>query len=414
MTDIEKSSTDEERVIRRGFGLKAEIMSKLNADYHSSIVETIRDNGGEWQIGELQFRLATAFGFCYGVDKAVDFAYETRHRFPERRIFLTNEIIHNPRVNARLAEIGIEFLSEKQDEAMDLSELSPEDVVLIPAFGVPVALLERLKQIGCILVDTTCGSVVHVWKRVERYAREGFTSVVHGKYSHEETQATCSYAMGDDGQGKYLVLRDFAEAEEICSFIRHGGDSEALNKKYAKASSQDFDFATDLTHIGLANQTTMLSSESMQIANMLREALTERYGPDALAEHFRSFDTICNATQERQDAVLALMEEPPDLMLVVGGFNSSNTGHLCEIASQHCPAYHINDVSAMLSPERIEHKPAFAQTPITSEDWLPAKRPLRIGLTSGASTPNKVLGEVIERLAEWQEQGRLSAIASEL
>lgn len=389
-------------VVRRGFGLKAEIMGELDADYHSSIVEAIRDNGCAWEAGELKLRLARAFGFCYGVDKAIDFAYETRRRFPDQRIFLTNEIIHNPRVNRRLAEMGVEYLARKQSADMDLSILRHDDVVLIPAFGVPRGLLDRLQRVGCILVDTTCASVIRVWKRVERYAQDGFTSVVHGKVGHEEIQATCSHAR-PKGRGHFIVVRDEDETRAICDFIRTGAGEEVLAGRFAHAVSPGFDFGRDLERIGLANQTTMLSSESMDIAAMLRDAVAERWGVENLEEHFRSFETICNATQQRQDAVLELMTNPPDLMLVVGGFNSSNTGHLCEIASEHCPAYHIEDVTAMESPASIRHKPAFSREVVETRDWLPLHRSLSIGLTSGASTPNRVLGEVIERLAAWVE-----------
>lgn len=389
----------DERFIRRGFGLKEEIKGDLAADYHSDLVDRIRASGNRLEANGVSILLAKEFGFCYGVDKAVDFAYETRRKFPGRRIFLTAEIIHNPRVNRRLIEMGIKFLSGQYAEAIEDADISSDDVVILPAFGASVPEVEKFRRKGCVLVDTTCGSVVHVWKRVERYAREGFTSVIHGKHRHEETIATASYAAA--AGGPYLILLDKEEAGRICGFIRSGDPAEAkaLGSRFAEAASPGFDFNRDLNRIGVANQTTMLSSESLEIAAMIREALAARHGEAADANHFRSFDTICHATQERQDAVMEMMADPPDLMIVIGGYNSSNTHHLCEIASQHCPTYHIDEPDCLISSGMIRHKPlALASPPAEASNWLPAKRPLRIGVTAGASTPNRVIGEAIERL----------------
>lgn len=388
-------------IYKRGFGLKAEIQGDLAGDYHSDLIERIRASDNRLRTDGMELRLAREFGFCYGVDKAVDFAYETRRKFPDRRVILTAEIIHNPRVNSRLIEMGIRFLSGQYADGLTIDDIRPEDVVILPAFGVAVGELERLRQTGSVLVDTTCGSVVHVWKRVEKYAADGFTSLIHGKYQHEETIATASYASAG-GRGSHIVVLDKAEAALVCEFIRTSGDPAPLAARFSKSVSPGFDFARDLRKIGVANQTTMLSSESLEIAGMVREAMIARYGGDAIDEHFRSFDTICGATQERQDAVLEMMREPPDLMIVIGGFNSSNTHHLCEIALQHCPTYHIEDAAGFLSPARIRHKPPLpGSTVIESENWLPARRPLSVGVTAGASTPNRVVGEVIERLDEW-------------
>ena len=401
MTTKSKPTASPDGVFRRGFGLKSEILDDLNSDYHSDLVESIRSNNNLLIEEGLEIRLAQEFGFCYGVDKAVDFAYETRRKFPERRIFLTAEIIHNPRVNRRLIEMGIEFLSGQYAGETGAEDLRPEDVVLLPAFGVAVDELERLRKTGCVLVDTTCGSVVHVWKRVERYARDGFTSLIHGKYRHEETIATASYAVFE-GRRSYIVVLDKEEAGMVCDFIRGTKKAEELTARFVDCVSPGFDFGRDLERIGVANQTTMLSSESLEIADSVRRAMIDRYGEGAIGEHFRAFDTICHATQERQDAVLEMMKDPPDLMIVIGGFNSSNTHHLREIATQHCPTYHIDEAEGLLSPTRIRHKAAAASAdPIESEGWLPDNRPLSIGVTAGASTPNRVVGEVIERLREF-------------
>lgn len=396
-------------IYRRGFGLKGEISEELNEDYHSDLIEEIRASGNRLETEHCSIRLAKEFGFCYGVDKAVDFAYETRRKFPDRRIFLTAEIIHNPRVNRRLIEMGVEFLSGQYARGTQVEDLKARDVIILPAFGVSLEELERLKATGCVLVDTTCGSVVHVWKRVEKYARDGFTSVIHGKAEHEETLATASHARSG-GAGHYLVVLDKEEAGLVCDFIRQRGDAGRLEARFRTKTSAGFDFHRDLERIGVANQTTMLSSESLEIADLIRQAMAARYGPEHVQEHFRSFDTICGATQERQDAVMEMMQDPPELMIVIGGFNSSNTNHLCEIAEQYCPTFHIEGPEGLLSRERIRHKPpAKDHPPVEVEDWLPSRRPLRIGVTAGASTPNRVVGEVIDRLLNWTASGSVAA-----
>ena len=407
----DRTHTTHDRVPHCGSDLKAEVKAQLEADYYSPIIQKIRHNGHHWEVGGLHLRLATAFGFCYGVDKAIDFAYETVRRYPDRRIFLTNEIIHNPRVNRRLVEMGIHILSQidqqNDQQGQTLEEIGPEDVVILPAFGIESDLLGRLRRIGCSLVDTTCGSVKQVWKRVERYARDGFTAVIHGKWSHEETIATCSHVSCIEG-GHYLVVRDRDQAHRIGDFIRTGKGAGRLAQQFRNATSEGFDFNRHLERVGVANQTTMLSSESLDIAQMMRQAMIDRWGEEHLDEHYRSFDTICNATQQRQDAVMELMESPPTLMLVVGGFNSSNTGHLCEIAAQYCPTYHVDDADCLLSPDEIRHRPpGVGQATRTEREWLPRRRPLEIGLTAGASTPNRVVGEVIERLIAWEEAATL-------
>ena len=378
---------------KHGFGLKGEIKEDLVKDYHSALVEKIKAENFAYRIGDLTIRLAKEFGFCYGVDKAVDYAYETRLKFPDKKIYLTSEIIHNPRVNNRLKEMGISFLDGKGYE-----EVTPDSVVLIPAFGVPVSDLETLKRKGCILVDTTCGSVVHVWKRVERYAQDGYTAIVHGKFDHEETRATSSRATQFPG-GKFLVLFDLNEAREVCNYILNGGSKEGFLKKFGRVVSFGFDPDKDLERVGCANQTTMLSSESLAVAKLFGETMVKKYGAENLEKHFRSFDTICSATQERQDAVVELLEEGVDLMIVIGGFNSSNTGHLCEISSTKTSAYHIEDTSCILSREAIRHKPVGKKEIVITHNWA-KPGPLQIGVTSGASTPDRVMGEVIERLVK--------------
>ena len=385
------------QVFRKGFGLKEEVQQDLAQDYRSRIVEEVRGGGNALRIGPISFRLAKEFGFCYGVERAVDYAYETKKRFPDRRIFLTTELIHNPRVNNCLREMGIGFLNGTGPHDRKVEQLTPEDVVIIAAFGTRVEEMEMLKRRGCVLVDATCGSVVLVWKRVEQYARDGFTAVVHGNYRHEETRATVSRATQFPG-GRYVVVWDKAEAEKVCDYIRNGRDRQGFLDQFSSKSSPGFNPDLDLQRVGVANQTTMLSSESLEIGEMLKSAMRDRYGEEKLAEHFRTFDTICSATQDRQDAVMEMVKEPMDLMIVIGGFNSSNTSHLCEIASQHAPAYHIDEADCILSATEIRHKPVGSAVPVVTRDWLP-EGPVTIGITAGASTPNRVIGDAMQRIA---------------
>lgn len=386
---------------RASLGLMNEVAGALAADYHSALIDGMREAGGRLDLAEggLRFRLAKEFGFCYGVDKAVDMAYEARAKFPDRRIVLLTEIIHNPRVNKRMADMGIEFLTGQFAGNLAEEDLHEGDVILIPAFGTSAEQMQRLRDKRCILVDTTCGSVVRVWKRVEQYARDGFTSIVHGKYAHEETIATVSMARAKGGQT--LVVRDEEEANRVCDFIDGKIDAEDLLRALPEgAISPGFDPAEHLQFAGVANQTTMLASESLEIARRIGAAMARRYGDENRDTHFRSFDTICSATQERQDAMYEMIEnDPPGLVLVIGGYNSSNTGHLLEVAETRCRAFHIQDAGEMLSADRIRHLPFGAKEPIESNGWL-SSGPLTIGLTAGASTPNKALADAIARVLD--------------
>ena len=396
----------EQTYFRRGFGLKGRIEGALTADYHSHVVDRIRQQGYVLALGDLTFKLAGEFGFCYGVDRAVEYAYETRTKFPDKRIFLVGEIIHNPHVNSKLRAMGVVFLERPDGAELELAAVTPDDVVILPAFGVTVRDFERLRSIGCVLVDTTCGSVLNVWKRVESYAKDGFTAIVHGKYYHEETKATSSQVTKyPDGQ--YLVVRDMAQAREVCDYIEGAGGPEGLPdgrrerflQDFAGKVSPGFDPDRDLVRVGVANQTTMLSGESLAIAAELRKSMSKRYGEATLAGHFRTFDTICSATQDRQDAVLKLIAEPLDLMVVIGGYNSSNTTHLAAICHEKVPTYHVEDASC-IEPEAgaIRFRPVGDQEEQRRDGWLPAG-PLTIGITAGASTPNNKIGETIVRIA---------------
>ncbi len=386
-------------IFRKGLDMKEAVAGELAAAYHSALIDEVRAGDYRHEKGRLIVHLAREFGFCYGVDRAVDYAYQAVARFPGRNVFLTGEIIHNPHVNDRLRAGGIRFLSDPAERAR---ELGPDDVVILPAFGITVEEMVEFTARGCTLVDTTCGSVLNVWKNVVRYAQDGFTAVIHGKVKHEETRATASQALKFP-KGRYVVVLDREEAAVVCEYIRKGGDREAFLTRFADAVSPGFDPDIDLVHVGCANQTTMLMSESLEIGEMVGRAMRDRYGDD-LAKHFRAFDTICSATQERQDAVEALLDtERVDLMIVVGGYNSSNTVNLARICAARVRTYHIADPACLLSAGQIRHRPVGAPSTVradevVTEGWLPLAGRIVVGLTAGASTPNNIVGQVIETI----------------
>jgi 4-hydroxy-3-methylbut-2-en-1-yl diphosphate reductase len=382
-------------IFRKGLDLKDAVAGQLAESYHSALVAQIKASDYRYESGRLTLHLAREFGFCYGVDRAVDYAYQARTRFPDRTVYLTGEIIHNPHVNEQLRALGIRFLS---DAGESIDTVGADDVVILPAFGVTIAMLQALSARGCTLVDTTCGSVLNVWKNVKRYAQDGFTAVIHGKYWHEETQATASQAL-QYPEGRYLVVFDRDEARIVCEYIRDGGDAAAFLAQFERAVSAGFDPDRHLQHVGLANQTTMLSSESLEIGEMFRTAMLDRYGAAELDQRYRAFDTICSATQDRQDAVIRLLDsERLDLMLVVGGYNSSNTCNLARICAGMRPTYHIAAPDCLTSASHIRHRPVGSKQEIATEGWLPESGPVRIGLTSGASTPDNLVAQVVETL----------------
>jgi 4-hydroxy-3-methylbut-2-enyl diphosphate reductase len=383
-------------IFRKGLDLGQAVAGQLADNYDSAIVSRIKDNDFTYRAGRLTIHLAREFGFCYGVDRAVDYAYQTRERFPDRRVFLTGEIIHNPHVNDRLRSMGIGFLSDAPG-GVRLEDLGPNDVVIVPAFGVTVAMLQQLDRQGCTLVDTTCGSVLNVWKNVRRYSEGGYTSIIHGKIWHEETQATASQAAAYGG--RYLVVFDALETGTVCDFIRTGILTESMTALLQRGASSGFDPVRDLQRIGLANQTTMLMSESLEIGEMLKQAMLDRWGAADLNAHYEAFDTICSATQDRQDAVVALLRDlPVDLMIVIGGYNSSNTVNLARICAASRPTFHVAGPECLVSADEIRHRPVGGKQEVTGHSWLPVAGPVRIGLTSGASTPDNLVGAAVSRL----------------
>ena len=377
---------------RKGFGHEAEVTGVLNTEYQSNLIQQIRDNNYQLTRGDVTIRLAEAFGFCWGVERAVAMAYETRQHFPTERIWITNEIIHNPSVNKRLREMDVKFIPVEQGNK-DFSIVDSGDVVILPAFGASVSEMQVLNDKGCTIVDTTCPWVSKVWNSVEKHKKKDYTSIIHGKYKHEETVATSSFA------DKYLVVLNMKEAEYVSNYILNGGDREEFLAKFKNAYSQGFDPDKDLECVGIANQTTMLKSETEAIGKLFERTVMQKYGPEKLNEHFMSFNTICDATQERQDAMFELVEEDVSLMVVIGGFNSSNTTHLQEIAIERgIPSYHIDSDDRIGPGNKVEHKPLGKDVEV-KENWLPEGQ-IVVGVTSGASTPDKVVADAIEKIFE--------------
>ena len=392
------ASTDNATYFRKGFGLKTEVQETLSADYTGHLVDLLRSRDFTLTASGVTVRLAKEFGFCYGVERAVEYAYQTRAKFPDRRIYLAGEIIHNPHVNAKLREMGIIFL-QPGENGFDYSQVGIADVVILPAFGVTMGDFETLRGLGCVMVDTTCGSVLNVWKRVDNYAKDGFTALIHGKYYHEETRATASQVEKYDG-GTYLVVRNMEQAREVCDYIEGKGLSrEAFLEKYRKQASPHFDPDMHLARLGVANQTTMLARESLAIGEEVGLAMVRRYGEAHRAMHFRTFDTICSATQDRQDAVNELLLEPLDVMLVIGGYNSSNTISLALLCAERVTTYHVSDANCIdVERETVRHLPPGSTVEIETAGWLRATGPVRVGLTAGASTPNNKIGEAVSRV----------------
>jgi len=379
-----------------------EVMERVQAEvethYRSHLVETIRTQGSLVQIGNTTVRLARDFGFCYGVERAIDLAYAARRVFADKRVFLLGEIIHNPEVNRQLTDMGIISIPISEQE-VECAKLHHDDVVIVPAFGAETKLMKIIAERGCMVVDTTCGDVMSVWKRVRNYAKTGFTSIIHGKASHEETRATSSRALGDSGNGQYLVILTLADVDYICDYIHQGGDKEAFYERFkgADAYSPGFDPDVHLQQVGVANQTTMLKSETEEIQRRLQTAVEKRDGVGS--KNFQVFDTICGATQERQDSLFGLLQQPLDVLLVVGGYNSSNTTHLVEIGEQQLPTFFIRTAECLTSLEEIIHFDLHLKAEKTSYSGkLASSDPVMIGITAGASCPNNLIEDTLLRV----------------
>ena len=381
---------------------RPDVMEKVQAEvqrhYESSIVEKIRANEGTLTVGNTTVKLAQQFGFCYGVERAIDLAYAAHKVFSDKRIFLIGEIIHNQEVNRQLDDMNIVSLPWKEmDEQYD--QLTEEDVVIVPAFGAPTSYIDKIEERGAAIVDTTCGDVMKVWRRVRGYAKQGFTSIIHGKAGHEETRATASRALGDKKDGHYIVILTLADTDFLCDYFAGKVSPQDLMARFGNAVSDGFDPELHLNKVGVANQTTMLKSETEEIQKRVCKAIIAR---DGKSENFQFFDTICGATQERQDALFEMLKGHMDALLVVGGYNSSNTAHLVEIGQEELPTFFIQNSDRLTSLEEIVHFDLEQKTEITSQhtNILDLDKDIIVGITAGASCPNNLIESTIKRIFE--------------
>ncbi|MGA0899965.1 MAG: 4-hydroxy-3-methylbut-2-enyl diphosphate reductase [Luteolibacter sp.] len=402
------TSSERKRVNVRRPDVMELVSAEIAKHYHSSLVEKVRSNHGRMTVGNTTLLLAEQFGFCYGVERAIDLAYASRRVFPDKRIFLIGEIIHNPDVNLQLVEMGIISLPWQEMDAT-YDNLTADDVVIVPAFGAPTSYMGKINEHGCYVIDTTCGDVMKVWKRVRGYAKDGVTSIIHGKAGHEETRATASRAMGADGMGNYLVILTLADTDYVCNYIRKGGKREEFMERFNGAHSTSFDPDLHLNELGIANQTTMLKSETEEIQRRIRQAVIDR---DGNANNFQMFDTICGATQERQDALFDMLKLPMDLMFVVGGYNSSNTSHLVEIAGEKLPTFFIRGARCIRSIEEIIHYDLHHNKEVSSNQklLLDPEKPVTIGITAGASCPNNLIEETMVKVLQMRGESYASLL----
>lgn len=353
----------------------------------------IRDRG-------VTFKLARHFGFCYGVENAVEIAYRAVEENPDRRVFLLSEMIHNPHVNGDLEARGVRFLQKTDGTPLvPLSELAPRDVVIIPAFGTTLHMLEELeaREVDVRRYDTTCPFVEKVWKRAAQIGAQGYSLVVHGKHFHEETRATFSRCAT---YGPTVVVRNLEETQVLAGIIAGNVPVEKFHEVFAGKHSPDYDPEKHLMRLGVVNQTTMLAYETQAISSLLRQALLARFGQEALREHFADTrDTLCYATSENQDATHELVEAGGDICVIVGGYNSSNTSHLAKLCAGKVPAFFVQDEAEIVDAAVIRHLDLKTLQVTTSSGWLPAKRPLRILVTAGASCPDLLVERVLRRLS---------------
>lgn len=394
---------------------------KLPHFYHSPIISVVKQARREIDVrkrdlsptlldfGPVRFKIARHFGFCYGVENAIEIAYQALAENPDKRIFLLSEIIHNPHVNENLRQRGVQFLMDTAGTPLlPFDILMPDDVVIVPAFGTTLEVEQSLKERGVTLTayNTTCPFVEKVWRRSEDIGKQDYTVVIHGKRYHEETRATFSHAQAS---APVVVVRDLEEAQALAKVISGEEDTEFFFEKFADRFSAGFNPTIHLKRIGVVNQTTMLATETEAIADLLREAIRKTYGDAEMSAHFADTkDTLCYATKENQDATLSLIADGGDVAVVVGGYNSSNTSHLVELCQQHLPTYFVRNADELISPKQIRHLDLETKTVQVTKDWLfqttqvpESETPVDIVLTAGASCPDVLLDEVLQKIVAW-------------
>ena len=381
---------------------------KLKKDFSPALLD----------LGRLQIYLARHFGFCYGVENAIEISFRTIEENPGKRIFLLSEMIHNPQVNADLQERGLQFLQDTSgNQVIPFSSLEPDDIVIIPAFGTTLDIEKKLNNIGIQTekYNTTCPFVEKVWNRSEQIATKGYTVIVHGKPTHEETRATFSHAAYNTPT---VVIKDMAEAIELAKYITSEKPANGFYEAFNGQFSQGFDAGNDLQRIGVVNQTTMLASDTQAIADFLKQTMAGYFGlTDAtIADRFADTrDTLCYATNDNQTAVTGMLTVPADLAIVVGGYNSSNTSHLVELCEEKLPTFSISSEEKILSPREILHYNFHSKQELLTIDYLPLANPVKVLITSGASCPDAIVEAVIRKLASfYQTEGKIDELVSEL
>jgi 4-hydroxy-3-methylbut-2-enyl diphosphate reductase len=376
-------------------------MRKLRDPRKKDFTPTLLD------FGPVRFYIARHFGFCYGVENAIEISFKAVEENPDKRIFLLSQMIHNPQVNSDLQKLGVDFLMDTSGrQLIPFEELRANDIVIIPAFGTTLKIEKRLRQIGIEVhkYDTTCPFVERVWKKSEKLGDEKYTIIIHGKYNHEETRATFSRS---EQSSPSIIIKDMSEAEKLSSYITGKLDDEEFWKLFKDRVSMNFDPKKDLDRVGVINQTTMLATETQAIADHFKQAMIDKYGEVNLKEHFSDTrDTLCYATNENQDSTYGLLEQPADLAIVVGGYNSSNTSHLVELCETKFPTYFISSAKELVSKEQVNHFDYHKQENLTTHNYLPSKTPVSIIVTSGASCPDAMVDAVLQRILSFYSDSR--------
>jgi len=378
---------------------RSQIISKLKAARKAEDPRKQDFSPTELDFGPVRFLIARHFGFCYGVENAIEIAHKTLKENPGKRIYLLSEMIHNPAVNSDLQELGINFIADNYGKQLiDWSEITSDDIVIIPAFGTTLETEDLLKEKGIDVVkyNTTCPFVEKVWNRAASLGEKNYTVVIHGKAKHEETRATFSHAAQNAAS---VIVRDLDEAKILAQIISGEKSADEFYSIFEGKYSRGFNAENDLTRIGVVNQTTMLASETEAIADLMKDTMKKKYGENALKEHFADTrDTLCYATNDNQSAAIALMNESADLAIVIGGYNSSNTSHLVELLEQKLPTYFVSGEEEILSQNEIKHFNLHSGKIISSNNFLPIKEKITIALTSGASCPDSIVDKVINKI----------------